>query len=118
MSNVAPGAQGSTFTLALAGIMVRALKRTMTALKNRRQVVELTRLSDRSLKDIGLVRSDVHAALSVPIFHDPSLHLIDVAGEKRSQPVFTGEPQDAAVTVMQFNRLRRDAAPMTPAVAT
>jgi uncharacterized protein YjiS (DUF1127 family) len=118
MSIFAPGAQGSTFTLALAGIVVRALTRTITALKNRRQVAELSALSDRSLKDIGLVRSDVHAALAVPIFHDPSLHLIDVAGGKRRQPVFTSQPTEPGVAVQPLNRLRcADAALKQPLAA-
>lgn len=40
--------------------------------KNRRQVVNLSTLSDSQLKDIGLTRGDVRRALQLPLFSDPS----------------------------------------------
>ena len=94
---------GSTFTLALAGLAFRAVSRVVAALKNRRQVASLAGMDDRALKDIGLMRSDVRAALSSPFFVDPSLHLVDVAGYKRRI-----DTTAATLTAQGLNRLRRD----------
>ncbi len=46
-------------------------------LKHRRDVIALGALDDRSLKDIGLVRSDIAGALATSYFEDPSLVLAD-----------------------------------------
>lgn len=51
---------------------VVALRR---ALRARREIARLQRFSDRELKDIGLTRSDVAAALSLPLHQDPSRKL-------------------------------------------
>lgn len=99
--HVGTGAQGSTFTLALAGIALRAVRQLMQALKNRMQVRELAHLDDRALKDIGLVRSDVDAALDTPLHRDPSQHLVDVAGHPR-----TGAKPEIVVTARDVARLR------------
>jgi uncharacterized protein YjiS (DUF1127 family) len=98
---------GKTFTLALAGMAVRALSRVVVALKNRRQIGTLAGLDDRALKDIGLMRSDVHAALSSSFLHDPSVQLVNVAGYKRHIETKAGN-----LTALDLNRLRRE----TPAV--
>lgn len=59
--------------------------RIWTALLNRRAVAGLAEYDERMLKDIGLVRSDVVAALDAPFDQDPSLHLSRVAaGRSRS----------------------------------
>jgi uncharacterized protein YjiS (DUF1127 family) len=42
------------------------------AWRNRREVHRLTELDDRTLKDIGLLRSDVEGALLEPFHKDPS----------------------------------------------
>jgi uncharacterized protein YjiS (DUF1127 family) len=47
------------------------------SLKHRRDVIALGALDDRSLKDIGLVRSDIAGALATSYFDDPSLVLAD-----------------------------------------
>ncbi|MCA0423596.1 MAG: DUF1127 domain-containing protein, partial [Proteobacteria bacterium] len=44
-----------------------------------RAVASLHEFDDRMLKDIGLVRSDVVAALDSPLDQDPSLRLARVA---------------------------------------
>jgi uncharacterized protein YjiS (DUF1127 family) len=104
---------GNTFTVALMGVAVRAFGKWTTALKNRRQISQLHHLDDRSLKDIGLIRSDVHEALGISLFRDPSQHLLDVAGEKRggSQPV-------ASLPAEGMNRLRRPDAAVTTTMPT
>ncbi len=114
MTHFAPGAPaGSTFTLALAGIVVRTVKRTFAALKNRRQVAQLYDLDDRTLKDIGLVRSDVQAALGKSLFSDPSHHLMGVAGHKRNVPAKANIPSAAIVKPAEFALLRCDDAALT-----
>lgn len=59
--------------------VVARVKTIVKALVNRRQIRELHALDDRLLKDIGLVRSDVVAALDIGLHEDPSLHLRRVA---------------------------------------
>jgi uncharacterized protein YjiS (DUF1127 family) len=115
MIRFAPGTTtGSTFTLALAGIVVRTVKRTFAALKSRHQVAQLSDLDDRALKDIGLIRSDVHAALAEPLFRDPSHHLMDVAGHKRSQSRHMDHAAGSMLPVNGMGRLRRDDAAVMP----
>jgi uncharacterized protein YjiS (DUF1127 family) len=79
------GAAGSTFTLAVIGIAMRAVRGFVAAVKNRLEVRELYQLDDRALKDIGLMRADVDAALGMPLHLDPSRHLVDVAGGAQGQ---------------------------------
>jgi uncharacterized protein YjiS (DUF1127 family) len=93
-------ANGSTLSLALARIFIRGVKQSFAVLKNRREVARLSDLDDRALKDIGLIRSDVQAALAVPLFSDPSHHLMEVAGHKRS-------PSRAAEPMLQTNSTQR-----------
>ena len=51
--------------LSLASEIVRAVR-------NRRAVQSLAELDEHALADIGLLRSDVHTALSRPYVADPS----------------------------------------------
>jgi uncharacterized protein YjiS (DUF1127 family) len=78
--------------MALAGMLLRAVKSFVVALRNRRQVARLTDLDDRALKDIGLTRSDVMAALDQPFLRDPSMHLTSVAGVRRGRPAAGPSP--------------------------
>ncbi|SDQ77643.1 DUF1127 domain-containing protein [Pseudovibrio sp. Tun.PSC04-5.I4] len=50
---------------------------------DRRAMVELARLEDRMLDDIGVTRDDVYSALSVGDGKDPSWHLRIRASERR-----------------------------------
>jgi uncharacterized protein YjiS (DUF1127 family) len=104
---------GATFTLAFTRMAIRAVVRTWTALKNRRQVTLLNQLDDRCLKDIGLVRSDLDAALCIPLNRDPSLHLAQISGHLPaggSASLRTGLQADSP----SFHRLRGQNAPLTP----
>ena len=104
---------GATFTSALVRILFGTIRQAALALKNRRQVTALAHLDDRLLKDIGLTRLDVVAALSSPLQHDPSRHLINVTGHQqmRSKP---GKTQPAlGLEAQGMGRLRRDAAVVT-----
>ena len=56
------------------------------ARQNRREVSDLLRFDDRTLKDIGLTRSDVIGVLSGSSVVDPSIGLRLRRGETRGQP--------------------------------
>jgi uncharacterized protein YjiS (DUF1127 family) len=49
----------------------------LRAIRHRREVQSLTDLDDRTLADIGLLRTDVYASLARPYFADPSKALKD-----------------------------------------
>lgn len=72
---------------AVAAVAGTAVRRLWTTLKNRRAVSGLSAYDDRMLKDIGLVRSDIDAALDCPLDQDPSVHLTRVAAG-RGRPKF------------------------------
>jgi uncharacterized protein YjiS (DUF1127 family) len=77
------GLSGSTVSLSLAMQALRAAVQFVTTLKNRRAVASLAMLDDRALKDIGLTRNDVSAAMARPLHHDPSEHLAEITGGGR-----------------------------------
>ncbi len=66
----------ATATSRAAGLR---LKRLWQALQNRRAVNDLTDFDARMLKDIGLIHSDITAALDQSWGKDPSEHLANVA---------------------------------------
>ncbi len=64
---------------AVSGGAVRAAAHSVTGAKNlvravlhRREVMRLSELDERGLKDIGLLRSDIDGALAVSWLSDPS----------------------------------------------
>jgi uncharacterized protein YjiS (DUF1127 family) len=113
MTRAKPVAQtGATFTTAIARAALHAVAGFWKVLKNRRQVTSLAYLDDRCLKDIGLIRSDIDAALSLPFHRDPSYHLIDVSGHRClgkaiKSSVTSGNP-------VEMSRLRRPDALVGP----
>lgn len=54
------------------------------AIANRRAAMRLARFDDRMLADIGLNRSDVHDAISAPVWLDPTLVLAERVRERRT----------------------------------
>jgi uncharacterized protein YjiS (DUF1127 family) len=70
------GLRGLASDLLLAGAALRRVWR------HRREVRLLTELDDRTLKDIGLLRSDVEGALLEPLHKDPS-RVLSVRREER-----------------------------------
>ncbi|MFL4986948.1 MAG: DUF1127 domain-containing protein [Microvirga sp.] len=69
-----------------ADSLVGRAKDVLAALRNRRQVMRLTDLDDRALKDIGLLRADVEGALLEPLHKDPSKVLSVRRPEPRPRP--------------------------------
>jgi uncharacterized protein YjiS (DUF1127 family) len=60
---------------AVSGLL-RQVGSVLRAIDDRREVLNLAELDDHTLKDIGLLRSDVEGALSEPFFRSPSLVLV------------------------------------------
>ena len=58
-----------------AGALVQVIRRIVVAIKRRRTLTRLADLDDRMLADIGLRRSDLHAAGSAPLWQDPTSFL-------------------------------------------
>jgi uncharacterized protein YjiS (DUF1127 family) len=54
------------------------------AVQNRRAVGRLAEWDDRMLRDVGLTRGDVHAALAGRVAEDPSKRLDVLSSERRS----------------------------------
>jgi uncharacterized protein YjiS (DUF1127 family) len=66
----------------LTAILVGAAKRVRrltTAFQHRREAVDLLNWDDRALRDIGLTRSDVRAALDTSFAIDPTATLSQIA---------------------------------------
>lgn len=59
-----------------------AVSQLARAARARSQVKRLLTFSDRELKDIGLRRNDVEAALSLPLHQDPSRKLAALIATK------------------------------------
>jgi uncharacterized protein YjiS (DUF1127 family) len=69
---------------ALAASILNAVKAWNTALRNRREVNLLMNAEDGVLRDLGLTRMDVSAALSEPLWRDPSARLLIWSVERRA----------------------------------
>jgi uncharacterized protein YjiS (DUF1127 family) len=68
------------FLLPLGLAATKGIRRFVGVIQNRRQAHELSHWDDRALKDIGLTRSDLSGAFSLPLRQDPTLHLAALAG--------------------------------------
>lgn len=99
---LAPG-----FLTALLIALAKGAVRFQTALANRRAAKDLLDWDTRSLKDIGLTRSDVRGALSLPVNEDPThfLSLIAAGGEVRSRRDGVGHAQPQGLGVASKTRL-------------
>jgi uncharacterized protein YjiS (DUF1127 family) len=58
-----------------AAALVQVVWRIVVAIKHRRERTRLNDLDDRMLTDIGLRRSDLHAASCAPLWLDPTSFL-------------------------------------------
>ena len=61
------------------GQVARSLVNLVTAVRHRREVMNLAEFDDHLLKDIGLMRGDVDIALAEPLFLNPSWVLVRCA---------------------------------------
>lgn len=61
---------------------LRVAAQLRRALRARREIAPLLHFSNRELRDIGLHRSDVEAALSLPVLQDPSRKLAALIATK------------------------------------
>jgi uncharacterized protein YjiS (DUF1127 family) len=106
MTTLQTSATGTTFTLALVRMAVKQVRRLGQALANRRAVSALHALDDRALKDIGLTRADVQAALLQPMTADPSVHLVALRDGGENVSLEPSKPAPL-VTAQTWNRVRR-----------
>jgi len=61
------------------------VKAAARALLHRRSVYRLAELDDRTLKDIGLLRTDIDSALAEPFYRDPTTLLAERAYHRRAR---------------------------------
>lgn len=69
---------------AIVKAVVSAIAAWRTAVRNRREVAMLMEAEDGVLRDLGLTRLDVSAALSEPMWRDPSARLLIWSVERRA----------------------------------
>ena len=60
---------------ALMGQVLAFVGQVITAVKDRRQLADLLDCEDHRLSDMGITRDDLHAALSEPLWRDPTTAL-------------------------------------------
>jgi hypothetical protein len=76
----APERTGNAFILLFSGMrpgmILRWIAKRYRALVGRTLVMDMCDFDDAQLADIGLIRSDLNHALSVPLSSDPTLHLV------------------------------------------
>ena len=79
-----PGA-GASFGHVLATVLL-GVWQLVIAIKNRRQLADLIECDDHQLSDMGITRDDVLAALSQPLWRDPSTALARCARKASKTP--------------------------------
>ena len=79
----APTTVGSRVTR-IAGAAASLVASLWQAHLGRRAANQLLDLDDRMLRDMGVTRGDVRAAMALPVRTDPSRHLFAVAEERRA----------------------------------
>lgn len=95
-----PPLAGETGAVRLLRALLIAAADLLRALRHRREVQRLAELDDRTLKDIGLLRSDVEGALTEPFHKDPSRRLgfRRLEHHGRSRPIALSDPASASVS--------------------
>jgi uncharacterized protein YjiS (DUF1127 family) len=76
-----PGA-GASIGQALAAAVL-GVRQAVGAIKHRRQLADLVDCEDHRLSDVGITRDDLDAALSEPLWRDPTAVLARRAGHPR-----------------------------------
>lgn len=92
--------------------IVNAIASAWRAHRNRREVRLLLEFDDRALRDIGLTRCDVGAALSAGPFEDPSRRLVVLAVERRAGRMMQARERLRAIRSKAVEPLRRFAFPI------
>ncbi len=69
----------------VGSVALHRVQALIRALRHRSEVMRLTDLDDRALKDIGLTRVEVLGALAEPFHKDPSAILLVRSVERRSR---------------------------------
>lgn len=90
----------------------RAVKALAVAIAHRREVMSLSELDDRGLKDIGLVRSDVEGALASSWLRDPSSVL---AARSNQQQRSAAARREAGLRRASVNAASQNTAPQNTA---
>jgi uncharacterized protein YjiS (DUF1127 family) len=76
----------------------RMIKNWRVAVRNRREVAMLLEADNSVLRDLGLTRLDVAAAMSEPVWRDPSARLLIWSVERRaSARVMAREIRDGLI---------------------
>jgi uncharacterized protein YjiS (DUF1127 family) len=83
-----PGA-GALIGQALAVVLL-GVRQVVTAIKQRRQLADLVDCEDHRLSDMGITRDDLHAALSEPLWRDPTTALARRARKPSKTPTLPG----------------------------
>jgi uncharacterized protein YjiS (DUF1127 family) len=92
--------------------IVNAIASAWRAHRNRLEVRQLLEFDDRALRDIGLTRGDVGAALSSGPFEDPSRRLVVLAVERRAGRMMQARERLRAVRAAAIKPLRGLAFPV------
>src|SRR5437762_14289461 len=76
----------AVFAVVVAGLRapVRVCAGIVRAMKNRRDVAQLLDAEPGMLRDLGLTATDIHCALSEPLWRDPSARLLVWSIERRA----------------------------------
>jgi uncharacterized protein YjiS (DUF1127 family) len=69
--------------VALAAAGARRIGSLLVARRHRKSIMDLNGMDEHMLKDIGLSRGDVHAALDEPFYRDPTSRLASESDERR-----------------------------------
>lgn len=72
---------------AWAARAINAVSGCYRSWKNRREFMRLGEMSDAELADIGLRRSDLHAAVGLPFGVDPTVRLYDIVQTRNEEDV-------------------------------
>lgn len=75
---------GERLSSALA-FLARTLLWPARVLRARAELAKLAELTDRDLRDIGLMRQDLRNATALPLDADPTRYLAQVVCERRSE---------------------------------
>jgi hypothetical protein len=80
---------GTSIGQALTAVLL-GTRQVITAIKHRCQLADLADAEDHRLADVGITRDDLNAALSEPLWRDPTTVLARRAGKASKTPRLPG----------------------------